>query len=137
MRRLRKLRIYVRGLNPRRNYFQGPVQSIPGLRARGNHPPQRGVLEALQLLQPRSQDRRESEGSDHGEVGVGKTALAPRFGRELESKGEKKRFDLTFVYVNPRFYRSPRPVVGKLAKRLPGIGTKKGFAAQEENKTLA
>lgn len=67
-----------------------------------------------------------------GRVGVGKTALARRFGRELESRGEKEGIDLTFAHVNCRSYRSPRLVIGKLAENLSGVGVpKKGFAPQE------
>lgn len=66
-----------------------------------------------------------------GSVGVGKTALASRFGRELEEAAEKRGMDLTYAHVNCRKQGTPQMVLRKLSTYFPLSVPKRGFAPQE------
>lgn len=52
-----------------------------------------------------------------GSVGVGKTALARRFGRALESAAKGRKLNLSYLHVNCRKDRTPYAVLTKLVQR--------------------
>ncbi|MGQ9760061.1 MAG: ORC1-type DNA replication protein [Candidatus Methanomethylicaceae archaeon] len=66
-----------------------------------------------------------------GDVGVGKTAVAKRFGSTVESLAKEKGINLKYVHVNCYKDRTLFLVVRKVAQHLiPGLPDR-GFSAQE------
>jgi cell division control protein 6 len=71
-----------------------------------------------------------------GDVGVGKTAVAKRFGSSIESLAKGKGINLRYVHVNCYKDRTLFLVVKKVAQQiLPSIPDR-GFSAQELFETL-
>lgn len=66
-----------------------------------------------------------------GSVGVGKTALSSRFGREVEQAAKKRGIDLKYVHVNCRKQGTPQMVLHKIAGKFPLSVPRRGFAPQE------
>ncbi len=66
-----------------------------------------------------------------GSVGVGKTALARRFGHEFESAGKKRDLPLTYAHVNCRKQGTAPMVVRKIASNFPISVPRRGFSPQE------
>jgi len=66
-----------------------------------------------------------------GDVGVGKTAVAKRFGSTVESLAKERGLNLKYVHVNCYKDRTLFLVVRKVAQQLiPGL-PERGFSAQE------
>lgn len=71
-----------------------------------------------------------------GDVGVGKTAVAKRFGSSIESMAKGKGINLRYVHVNCYKDRTLFLVIKKVAQQiLPSIPDR-GFSAQELFETL-
>ncbi|KXA94581.1 hypothetical protein AKJ36_02620 [candidate division MSBL1 archaeon SCGC-AAA259I07] len=66
-----------------------------------------------------------------GSVGVGKTALARRFGREFESAGKKRGVNMTYAHVNCRKQGTAPMVIRKIASNFPISVPRRGFSPQE------
>lgn len=67
-----------------------------------------------------------------GGVGVGKTALAMRFGRELEPEAKKRGMKLRYVHVNCRKQRTPHAVLQEAVSHLPHLRLPpRGFSSGE------
>lgn len=71
-----------------------------------------------------------------GDVGVGKTAVAKRFGSTLESIARERGIDLRYVHVNCYKDRTLFLVVKKLAQHIVPAIPDRGFSAQELFETL-
>jgi cell division control protein 6 len=71
-----------------------------------------------------------------GDVGVGKTAVAKRFGSTLESIAKERGIDLRYVHVNCYKDRTLFLVVKKVAQHIIPAIPDRGFSAQELFETL-
>lgn len=67
-----------------------------------------------------------------GSVGVGKTALAMRFGRGLESEAKKRGMGLRYVHSNCRKQRTPHALLQEVVGNLPHLRLPpRGFSSGE------
>jgi len=87
--------------------------------------------ELVRLFKPVLEDRASQRVLISGPVGVGKTALASRFGKELEDRAKNSDVDLKYVHVNCRKQGSPQMVLNDLASNFPLSVPRRGFAPQE------
>ncbi len=87
--------------------------------------------ELVQLFKPVLEDEASQRVLISGSVGVGKTALASRFGEVLEKEAKKRDMNLTYVHVNCRKQGTPQMVLHDLASNFPLTVPKRGFAPQE------
>lgn len=87
--------------------------------------------ELTQFFKPVLEDEASQRVLITGSVGVGKTALASRFGQELKSAARKRDLDLTYAHVNCRKQGTPQMVLHKLAGNFPLSVPRRGFAPQE------
>ncbi len=71
-----------------------------------------------------------------GDVGVGKTAVAKRFGSTLESIAKERGIDLRYVHVNCYKDRTLFLVVKKVTQHIIPAIPDRGFSAQELFETL-
>lgn len=87
--------------------------------------------ELTQLFKPVLENQASQRVLISGSVGVGKTALASRFGQELESAAEKRNLNLTYTHVNCRKQGTPQMILRKIANNFPISVPRRGFAPQE------
>ncbi len=87
--------------------------------------------ELIRLFKPVLEDRASQRVLISGSVGVGKTALASRFGKEIEKEAKKRDMDLTYAHVNCRKQGTPQMILHNLASNFPLSVPKRGFAPQE------
>lgn len=87
--------------------------------------------ELTQLFKPVLKDGASQRVLITGSVGVGKTALASRFGRELESAAEDRDLELTHAHINCRKQGTPQMVLYKISGEFPISVPRRGFAPQE------
>lgn len=87
--------------------------------------------ELARLFRPVLEDRASQRVLISGPVGVGKTALASRFGREIEMEAEKRGLNLRYVHINCRKQGTPQMVLRKLSSNFPLSVPERGFAPQE------
>lgn len=87
--------------------------------------------ELIRFFKPFLEDRASQRVLITGSVGVGKTALAHRFGEELDSAAKKRGLDLTYAHINCRKQGTPQMVLHKLAGNFPLTVPRRGFAPQE------
>lgn len=87
--------------------------------------------ELSRLFKPVLQDKASQRVLITGSVGVGKTALSTRFGREFEEAASRRGLSHDYVHVNCRKNGTPHLVLRRIAEKyLPRL-PRRGFAHQE------
>lgn len=87
--------------------------------------------ELSRLFKPVLEDKASQRVLITGSVGVGKTALSLRFGRELEAGAEKRGFRHDYVHINCRKERTPYTVIRELMNHYFPRLSRRGFAPEE------
>ncbi len=87
--------------------------------------------ELVRLFKPVLENKASQRVLISGSVGVGKTALASRFGKEFENEANKRDIDLKYAHVNCRKSGTSQMVLNDLASNFPLSVPRRGFAPQE------